>query len=183
MHSKLKTNIDEMFDDFGLKMVSDGDSSKGPILPNAITITTSNFTDHKIFNIEQIKDFIYSKNHFIISDRDFFLSHLLTNLDSNDSSILYSIFDSVRFSYIDDLLDLSFYNLSSKLFLNLSQSKIFMEQFTKSEQVKYIFSNDEKIINQIECNVAYLILNKINGLDIKNKLDVDLPKLILENLS
>jgi hypothetical protein len=107
----------------------------------------------------------------------------LTNLDSNDSSILYSIFDSVRFSYIDDLLDLSFYNLSSKLFLNLSQSKIFMEQFTKSEQVKYIFSNDEKIINQIECNVVYLILNKINDLGIKNKLDVDLPKLILENLS
>ena len=180
IHS-LKINIKEMFNEFGLKMLSNTSPQKAPYLPNEYDIS------HFRLGTEQqrekdVKSFLLSSNHFRVIDLELFLPNLINNLSPEDHLFLETMFYSVRIFYENNRLTLNYYSLLDKLILNLSQNKFFMERFPKEFQVKSLFLNEQNKIDDIQENLAFLILNKINDLNFKEKFLINLPKLVVKEL-
>jgi hypothetical protein len=177
----LKISIKEIFNEFSLKLVSNTSPHEVPNFPNEYDIPLFRLNTDR-GREKGAKEFLLSTNHFRVIDSGFFLPNLADNLIFEDLLCLIALFDSVRICYVNNQLTLYYEHLLDETVLSLLENKYFMEQFPKDFQVKFVFVNDQNKIDNIKENLAFLILNKINDLGFKEKIFIDLPKLVVKEL-
>ena len=183
LNTILDNKINALFNDLGIKLVENSPILNGLNLPNKSDLKALFGFVYNERNenssILLIKNYIFRRNHFRIV-HDNFLLFEKTELQTD--SILNNILKSAKIMYIDNKFRCTFPYDSYEDFKILLLNKEFIEQLPKEFQLKAIFSSNELFL-VLGVEIKNLIEERLTVLGVKEKSNIDLPKLIMDNLN
>jgi hypothetical protein len=127
-----------------------------------------------------INKYGFRKNHFRIIDADIILFDLKINesMEYDVKNIIESLI--IVYGY-EKLISCIFPDVTHKYSKSLMNNKEFIKQLSKELRLKITFSNNEQLLRQFEQEMSKLIEKRLIKLNIKEKTDKELPKLIMDN--
>jgi hypothetical protein len=182
MENILNVNATNIFENCGLKILENKSLIDNYDLIELKDLLIS-YPDFEICSeetkIEIIKTHIYAENHFRIIDWEFFLPNLIIN--QLEEKALMNILYSYRIFYIGGRFKFVTNNLGNQQLEKTLNNKDFVKNFSKELQMKAVFSTDKEVWKQIKKEIIQMITIKLIRLNFKEKINVILPKLILDS--
>ena len=187
--------IREMFEDCGLMFKGKDASNHNHLLPERKDLMYAYATVSGLeleyknadedFKLKTIKKFLSKNNCFKIIDWKFFFTNP-NIIDMYEQKMLKIIFNSIVINCNDNTVSFVFYSEFDDYIRDLTKNKDFInvisKEFSKEFQVKTIFLPDEQISLSLIAEIVNLIGEKITELGVLEKFEVELPKLILNDL-
>jgi hypothetical protein len=177
------TNVNEIFNECGLKILENKSLINNFDLPKLKDLIIS-YPDFEIYSeeskIEIIKTHIYAESHFQIINWKFFLPNLI--ISQLEENALMNIIYSYRIFFIGGRFKFVTNNLGSQQLEKILNNKDFVKNFSKELQMKAVFSTDKEVYKQIKKEIIQMITIKLIRLKFKDKINVILPKLIMDSL-
>ena len=185
MGSTLKNDVEEMFKEFGVTIKHNMKTNEF-VLPEKIDFFTHNSIPYHEWDdetkIKQICEYIRKDNHFRIANCEFFLPTLeLKELDRR-TIIGFFIYFHFYMNNKNNDFEVVVYPVSEDFFINLRNNGDFVKCFSNKTQTKAIFLKHNQLYLEFEKEAKTLIKDKIIELGINERINVDLPKLIMKFL-
>jgi hypothetical protein len=180
----MNSSIEEMLKVCGVKIIQHNSLSYGVALPKKTNLYNVNETSYEDWDDEtklnKISEYISKENHFLPINWEFFFPNLNFNKLEEDSMI--SLFQSIRIFHINYKFKMIFRNLPLRFLKYLLNNKDFIKCFSKEFQMKVILLPIERLYGDFEKEIEKIIEDKIIELGIEQKLEMDLPIIIMKNL-
>jgi hypothetical protein len=182
--TSVNNKIEDIFNECGIKL-----RDNISIIPNVNFPNKSDLKDlyHSFYNehdenstMYYINKYVFRKNHFRIIDADIILFDLKINesMEYDVKNIIESLI--IVYGY-EKLISCIFPDVTHKYSKSLMNNKEFIKNLSKELRLRIAFSTDEQLLRQFEQEISKLIEKRLIKLNIKEKADKELPKLIMDN--
>jgi hypothetical protein len=183
----MKNNLRDiklMFEQCGL-LLRGKDYTYGFDLPNKIDLISlagiSYVECSEETKLNLIQKSVWEKNRIRILDWKLFLPNL--EINKQEEAILKYTFESIKIHYVNKSFKFEF-QLRPNINLGIMiKNKDFVDRLSKEFQLKAIFLPKNLLSKEIRKEISILIGNKTKEFDIIEKINFNLPRLILDNLN
>jgi hypothetical protein len=187
MNDDLDNIVLDMFDQYGLKMIENNSIfwfhgiPNLNVLKNIYSIFEENSYEEKT---DIIKKYLSKKNHFRITSWEFFFPYLKVN--QLEEKQLKHFFNFFKIDLYEGNLRITFTKIMKYELMTILENKELSKKlllgFSKELQMKGIFVNNEQTRRKFKKEIVEFILSKLTNLAFEEKLEVELPNLIMKNL-
>jgi hypothetical protein len=179
MKITLENNIESMLFRYGLRMDNVNPFAPGPKLPCYNDLVAKEDYDKcdEDTKMKLIKEFVFEENYFRIINLELFLPNF--KIEQEENFILGNILYSIGISLENENIRFVFYKRINDKIEKLLIKKEFIKNFSKKFQMITIFLPKEQLVSDLKIEITNLIGDKLKELRITNKINVELPKIIM----
>ena len=181
MNANLNIKVAAIFNECGLKLVENSELMHGIDVPNEGYVVASYDESTDETKMKLINDYIWDRNHFQISDWKLFFPS--SNFNKFEEESIKYILELVRIIYRNEAFNYMFPGLTYKHLKLLLKNKNFIKLFSNEIQLKAIFLTNPQLQVELRKEIIKSIIDKVNDLGIKEKMHIELPKLVLDSFS
>ena len=185
MNTSLEFVIDDFFKGYGLKLINPNTNlhinipTKEDLEMNTLANTPYDQCEEDV-KVRIINEFICKKNCLRISDYKLFLPNLKFN-NQEEGSVEY-IFKTVSIIHSNESQRIIFRTSITNQFKSLFNTRDYFKNLSNEFQMKAIFSPVDKLNWQFRREVKKLVINRLIELNIIEKMNVEIPTLIMNHL-
>ena len=184
-----KVKATDMFEECGLKIQGAETFRRSLksefVLPKKIDLERLEKTVYDDWDegtkIRIIKRYICTNYNFRMPDWNFFLPNI--EFANDEKQALTLVFNSIKLYLINEKITFYF---QTHPFLELLQKQLknkdFLKTLSNEFQLKSVFSTDKMMLKEFKTEILNLLKNKILESGFKEKFEIGLPKLIMEEL-
>jgi hypothetical protein len=178
----LENNIESMLMRYGLRMDNVNPFAPGPKLPNYNDLGSEEFYNNcnEDTKMKVIKEFVFKENYFRIVDLKLFLPNF--KIDKEESFIFENILYAIAISLENESIKFNLYKTIKDKIEKLLNNKEFIKIFSKDFQLRAIFSPKEQLYSDLKIEITNFIGDKLNEMGIIDKINEELPKIIMKDL-
>lgn len=182
MNYTLENNIETMLMEYGIRMDNVNPFAPGPKLPNYKDLVSEESYDkcNEDTKMKLIKEFVFKENYFRIINFKLFFPNF--KIDEEESFILEDLLYSISISLENKSIGFIYNKVINTKIVKLLNNKEFIKFFSKEFQMSAIFSSKEQSFRDLKIEITNLIGDKLNELGIVDKINAELPILIMRNL-